>query len=882
MLVRSAGLDREPRRVYFHIWSKMRIRLVLVGLFLVGAALAARPWTEDEFRAHRDSYRPSWIPRPDGLVRGPRRYNYLERVKLDCDFIASYQVSDSASPDYGGIIEAEHMPTAIETDNTQEAIWVWSRWYELTGSDDYRENIRRAWVYVLNHPAYWEHGGQPTLLWYAVWNSGLALMVEPEYRRAYGDSTYLSYADSCAGFLLRNPLPDYGYRDNFVTGQSSGMAYDYALERENRPLGDSCLVRGGRVKTWIEAGARARLGWGDWAMSGGTAFWGVCRTVCREDTAAGKQWTATFAESLPGFYPTGNWNCSHNIWLANAYRAAAEVDHNEQWWLMHQYLTDTLLALDTDRDGGIPATWTEPSTRDQTWVSSYLDFMGMDVFVSPTYEHDVAALEFDSPRASGLYVAGDTIPVRPVVANVGLSVETFPLAVCGSGYEHSKQYTDFPFLGIDTAPGFPSFVADSADIWQLDAVTGATQDYNRANDTSRARFKVYGRYSFAGTLLDSATARPVTARLEARIKDAAAALDSTETDSTGHFSLTVLDTLIELSMVPDFPYYRRSWEFEVLGDTEVGLVTQPAHLLLVDNDTLEQYEDYYTSTLDTLGVSYHLWRRPSQGPPPYAGFDRLRSRALVWYSGDAHIGTVPQPDRDSIAALGVRGANLLLTGQNIAEEFSGTEFLEGTFGVDFDSSGWAGFFAFGNRADSLGRLIDATATVAGDGASNQISRDMLSPLRNGASVLMVYDTVASVGAAIRRTDPTSGARSIFLGFGFEAVNRPISMPGLLTRVQLMRRFLDWFDVPTGVKEPGTAPVHAPTVAVWPNPFVRECRIIAPPDVAVEVFDVLGRRVALLPAGRTSWRPGPGVRSGLYFIRPVFSGAAVSGRVCYLK
>lgn len=178
----------------------MRWRITVLSLILAGSALATRAWTPAEFDAYHRSYTPKWLPRPESLIRGPRRYNYLERVHLTCEFVRSYQVSDSQSADFGGIIEAEHMPTTIETDNTQEAIWVWSRWHELTGRDDYHENIRRAWIYVLAHPAYREHNGNPADIWYSIWNCGLGFMAEAEYRRSYGDSSHLAYTDTCAGF----------------------------------------------------------------------------------------------------------------------------------------------------------------------------------------------------------------------------------------------------------------------------------------------------------------------------------------------------------------------------------------------------------------------------------------------------------------------------------------------------------------------------------------------------------------------------------------------------------------------------------------------------------------------------------------------------------
>lgn len=860
----------------------MRTRILLLVVALAGMALATRAWTEAEFESYYREYRPQTNPRPLGLISGPRRYNYLERFKMVCDFTARWQVTDSTSLDYGGIIEAEHMPTVIETDNTQEAIWIWSRWYELTGRDDYRENIRKAWIYVLNHPAYWEHSGNPTNTWYAVWNCGLGMMVEPQYRRAYQDSSFRAYADSCAGFYLRNPLPATGYRDNYVTAQSSGMAYEYALQRSRPILRDTALARGRRVKSWIERDAATTLGRGDWAMSGGTAFWGVCRTVCRDDTVLGKQWVQKYAESLPGFYPTGIWNCSHNIWLGNAYRAAAEIGHDRQWRLMHQYLVDTLLQKDTDRDGGIPATWTDPPTQDQTWVSTYLVFMGMDVFTTPTHNHDISVLEFVSPEPKQLYIVGDTIRIKPAVANVGLSAETFPITVRMSGYAHTKNYASFPFLGIDTANDFPAKVADLPGIYELDAISQATPDQDRSNDTSRVKIKVYGRFSLSGTLTDSSTGAPVRARLRARVKGNLALLDSTETDSMGRFRLSVLDTLITLTQDQSFPYCSRQWDLYVPGDTSVNLRVLPAHVLVINNDTLEQYDSFYAHALDTIGYTNYIWHRRTQGLPPYAQCTRLQSRILVWFSGRAVTGTIPQEDRDSLTALLSRGTNLLLTGQNIAQELAGTAFLEGIAGVKFDSSGARQLYVFGNRYDTIGKTIHATATAGGNGAGNQTSRDMLSPMRNGAALLMVYDTMTNVGAAIRRQDPVTGTRVITLGFGFEAVNRPNARPDFLDRPQLMYKLMAWLGSGLGIEEPPAPECRPQTASAWPSPFRHTCYIGAHQDAKVEVLDATGRRVALLAQGASTWRPAKDIGSGLYFIRVSRARESNLCRVMYIR
>jgi len=838
----------------------MSRRILLAVLALASAALATRMWTEEEFKRYYQDYQPEWLPRPENLIYGPRRFNYLRQIKLTCDFVASFQVSDSLNPQFGGIIEAEHMPTVIESDNTQEAIWIWSRWYELTGRDDYSENIRRAWAYVKNFPAFREHNGNPSQVWYAIWNCGLGFMAESQYRHAYGDSSFLAYADTCRSFYLANPLATAAL-DYFVTSQSSGMAMEYARARSDAVLHDTALARGQRVKTWIEGAAATRLGTQDWAMCGGTAFWGIVHTVGRDDTVAGKLWVQTYGESLPGFYPGGSWNCSHNIWLANAYRSAAELGHDTLDWMMHHYLVDTLLMRDTDDDGGIPATWNDPNTQDQTWVSTYLDFMGMDVFVTPTYDHDLALLEFSSPDPHAIHVAGVPIDFALPAANVGrdatnpthgvLRYQGIPIDSFAIG--------SVPFLQTDTIR-YSDLVPPFGGLFHI--TVNVSGDDNPHNDTVELALRVFDTVRVTGTLKDSASGEGLASWVKARLGTEALVWDSCYTDRSGNFSLKVIDSIFSVSIEPSFPYFARSWEFAFYGDTTIDLVAQPAHVLVVNNDTLERHASYYSSTLDTLGVTRCWWNRASDGLLPYAQLGRLRSNTLIWYQGDTNAGTIPPADRDSLADFAQSGGNLFITGQDIAEDLQSTPFLESICGCRFDSSGWTGFFVFGNRQDWLGAPVTGTATTGGNGAGNQFSRDVISPLGNSSGFL-VYDSVTVRYAATRREVP-SGGKVVFMGFGFEAANRPGSRPTFFTRVQLMKLILTWFGVPTGIEEhqTPTAGRQTPTATIVRGVLNLQSAICNLKSEIV-LLDASGRHVLDLRPGANDLSRLP---AGVYFVR----------------
>jgi hypothetical protein len=476
--------------------------------------------------------------------------------------------------------------------------------------------------------------------------------------------------------------------------------------------------------------------------------------------------------------------------------------------------------------------------------------------VTPTFDTDVSVLEFVAPDPHGVYVAGDTIQVSVPLANVGRNTaRDLNLTIEAGGMGIGVRIDSLPFLATETIIAGP-IPLDTPGLYTLNAYTDG--DDNPLNDTVHLDLKVYGLWNVSGTLLDSGTGQPVRAWVKSRIQGNTAVWDSCETDSAGTFLFHIIDTSITVSIEPDIPYFARSWSFAIHGDTTINLVTQPAHVLVVNNDTLERYASYYTGTLDTLGVTWCLWNRPSGGPPPYPQLNRLRAKTVIWYSGNTRSGTIPTADRDSIAALA--GVNLLVTGQNIAEELAGSVFLESICGCRFESSGYSGFFAFGNRQDSLGAFVTGIATTGGNGAGNQTSRDVISPLGNSTGFL-VYDSVAVRYAATRRELP-SGGKVVFMGFGFEAVNRPSAKPTYFNRMQLMNLILTWFGAPSGLEEQ----LQATSLKPQALPTIVRGALFLPVSqftIHTSLFDMTGRSVMALRAGPNDISRLP---AGVYFVR----------------
>jgi hypothetical protein len=360
---------------------------VIVLATTCSTVFATRYMTPEELAAQQASIQEA-RPQPAPSTSQPFMPVYKEFIQRTADFLAhKMQDSLSSDPSYGGMREAENQMTTIETDNTLEAIWFWSRYYQLFGVDAYHQNIDRAWIYVNKNPAWREEGGAYN--YYRDFNCGLTLFAESKYREVYGDTAYLHMCtDSCIPYLFSHPLSftqsGYEYLNPFTTGYCAGMLYRYWNDRGVQAYHDTAVARGTLVKNWIQAGAQARLQYNVWAMSGGTALWGVCNSVLQEDTIAAKAWLAIYVDSMNFFQPSGSWNNSWNIYRAWAYRAAWDIGHVGQWQTNHKRLVDTLMAQDQDLDGGIMETWNNPQNTDGSWTSTYLDFMGMDYLFDPS------------------------------------------------------------------------------------------------------------------------------------------------------------------------------------------------------------------------------------------------------------------------------------------------------------------------------------------------------------------------------------------------------------------------------------------------------------------------------------------------------------------
>lgn len=858
------------------------IRYLVVFTSLVGFCFATSPWTEQDF-INADS-----IPRGEavmqhdvGALRGEwQRWSYIHELCQTAGFVASMQVSDPMDPEFGGIIEGEDQLTVVETDNTQQAIWVWCRYYEITGDTTYFVNTQRAWIYVLNHPAWLEEGTGTD--YYRVWNCGLGLFAESKYRNTFGDTTYRPYADTCIMYMLSHPLPFTGvssyYQRLHPKAQSlaAGMLYQYGKEWNNQVWKDTALAYGNRVRQWIEASPDTNINDEVWAMSGGTAVWGLCRSIFDADTAAGVIWLNTYLPMMEYYQPTGNWNNSWNIWYANAYNFSARIMQNATYVEYHHSLTDSLLIQDYDDDGGVPPTRTWTQYQDHSWVSNYMVFMGFEGLMDSIKDLDAGVNGIYATGLRPFFLAGDTINMAIRVANYGF--DSLPDAYFSlAGPFAGDTILDMDIGEEDSIALAGVWVPNDTGYYNFSAYSNYPGDERSSNDTLSTSFYVRPLRQLTGNISDTLNGNGVYARLYFQFADDTGAVyfDSTTSDSaSGDFSVYLIDSLYRAVVRTRIPYPDM-----VIGDIYVtpdsvsllDISTGPADLLVVNRDDQKRYAEYYTVCLDTLEMTYKIWVPSSQGLFPISRISEFNNDMIIWYTGRAVLNTITAAEQDSLMQFLGDGGMLLLTGQNIGEEISTGQFYTDWLHAQLISDSLNALRCYPDTLDSLGQHFTKIFTVGS--APSQFSRDVIAS-DGSAHEFLYYDTLLANCAAIWYSSPFPGYRVIYCAFGLEAVNQ---ISGHMSLTEVLAEFLSWFDI-LSVEDGTVAQIIDPLFTSFPNPVMHYLDIVIGRDLVGEagsvcIYDVTGRCVKTLCNGRLvgalSWNlnddVGRRMANGVYFV-----------------
>jgi hypothetical protein len=857
-------------------------RCVIVLVTLFGIGFSTSYWTEQDFINADSIPRTAPVMQNDVLnLRGEwQRWSYIHEMCQTAAFVASMQVSDTLNPEFGGIIEGEDQLGVVETDNTQEAIWVWCRYYQITGDTTYFLNMRRAWIYVMNHPAWLEEGTDSD--YYRVWNCGLGLFAESMYRNTFGDSTHIPYADACIAYMLSHPLPFTGVTTYYMRlhpktqSLAAGMLYQYGKEWNNQVWKDSAFAYGTRVRSWIEANPDTNINDEVWAMSGGTAVWGLCRSIFDADTLAGITWLNTYLPLMKYYQPTGTWNNSWNIWYANAYNFAARFTQNPTYVDYHHSHVDSLLVQDYDDDGGVPPTkgWTQ--YQDHTWVSNYMVFMGFQGLMDSIRNTDAGVNGIYATGPKPFILAGDTLEMSMRVANYGF--QSLPNAHFALTGPHSGDtILDLDIGDEDSVALSGIWVPNDTGYFDFSAYSNYPGDERSSNDTLQTSFYVRPLRQLVGNISDTVNGNGVYATLYLQFAEDTGTVyfDSTVSDSvSGDFSIYLIDSLYRAVARTRVPYPELVVDNIYVTPDSISLVnigTSPADLVVMNRDNEERYADFYTLFLDSLNMTYKVWAPASQGIFPISRMDEFNTNTIIWYTGRASTNTVTTAEQDSLIGFLSSGGKLFITGQNIGEDISGTLFYNDWLHASLVNDSIYSLYCYPDTLDSLGQ--DLIKIFTGGGVQNQYSRDVIAA--NGSShEFLFYETSLTNCAALWYTDPILNYRVLYCGFGFEGVSR---LPLCMSPRQLLAAFLNWFGV-LSVEETSIEGPVSQMFMVFPNPAPQRLNIaisgaLVGESGTVSVYDITGRHVKTVCHGKLadafSWNlmddAGRRVANGVYFV-----------------
>ncbi len=298
---------------------------------------------------------------------------HMENFTKTAQFFASLQGVD------GGMMEAEDNPFE-NTDNTLESIWVWCRYFEITGDNTYYQNVLDAWNYSILHPAWLEDDSGK------VYSSSWALAAEQRFRTVYNDLSYSWYANASMQFITNVT----GWEPAFFTavtkvhirGWAAGNVYRYALFSGNQTARSLALQLGNLTMASIEANP-TYLSTQGWALAGGTSMWGIWQSSMQE--YANVTWMQTYGPLLSTEVTTpgmggGNSQVGWESWYAGGHLGIWDITGEDIYYLNFLNITDRQMAADGDDDGGLPTNYGDPDNTDESWVTSYRAYMILDEF----------------------------------------------------------------------------------------------------------------------------------------------------------------------------------------------------------------------------------------------------------------------------------------------------------------------------------------------------------------------------------------------------------------------------------------------------------------------------------------------------------------------
>jgi len=222
---------------------------------------------------------------------------------------------------------------------------------------------------------------------------------------------------------------------------------------------------------------------------------------------------------------------------------------------------------------------------------------------------------------------------------------------------------------------------------------------------------------------------------------------------------------------------------------------------------------------------------------------------VAWFTGNATTNTLTATDRTNLTSYLDNGGNLLLAGQNIAQDITGNAFLNDYLHASFVDDSTGKIYMIGVPGDPITSSTGGadTMTLGGaGGANNSKSADGVRPTGDAVGCATYKDYADTTVKSIVRYAGTY--KVVFFSCAFEAIDHAVSR--YLQKWTLIKRILTWFGegIPPAIAQELTQPDVRPyALKVSPNPFRREALVefTAPVSGRVELrtFSTDGRMVA---------------------------------------
>ncbi len=321
-------------------------------------------------------------------------------------------------------------------------------------------------------------------------------------------------------------------------------------------------------------------------------------------------------------------------------------------------------------------------------------------------------------------------------------------------------------------------------------------------------------------------------------------------------------------------------------DTNFLVQSGSPRVLVVDDDGGQTYERYYTNALDSNRILYDIYSVQTSGSP---SAETLRHYPVViWFTGDTRTNTLTPTDQANLTSYLDNGGKLILSGQNIAFELQGSQFLAGYLHSSFVTDSTGKPYLVGISGDPLTRG-DTMVLGGGGGANNARSSDAVLPLGEAVACARFKDYPDPNATPMIRY--SGNYKLVFFSVAFEAIDHSSRY---LQRWTLIRRIFEWF----GERLPGVEEMPPVTgrrpyaLHISPNPFTKETGVgfTAPTTGSVElrVYALNGR---LLKTIRREVRFGEYVRikvdaedtaNGIYLFQLVTSDGVYAQKAAVLR